>query len=110
MSPDDSNPFGGWAEASAISHKLTGKERDSESGLDNFGKRYFGSSMGCFMSPVESALLESLRLHREQSAALYRSDGAVQVWGLLGDCGTMPSPRAEIQRFDGEGKGGTKGP
>jgi RHS repeat-associated protein len=29
----------------------TGKERDSESGLDYFGARYFGSSMGRFMSP-----------------------------------------------------------
>ena len=32
-------------------YKFTGKERDSESGLDNFGPRYFGSSMGRFMSP-----------------------------------------------------------
>ena len=31
-------------------YKFTGKERDSESGLDNFGPRYFGSSMR-FMSP-----------------------------------------------------------
>jgi len=31
--------------------KFTGKERDSESNLDNFGARYFGSSMGRFMSP-----------------------------------------------------------
>ena len=29
----------------------TGKERDSESGLDYFGARYYGSSMGRFMSP-----------------------------------------------------------
>ncbi|SRR5258708_38502723 len=31
--------------------KSTGKERDSESGLDNFGARYNASSMGRFMSP-----------------------------------------------------------
>jgi RHS repeat-associated protein len=30
---------------------FTGKERDSESGLDNFGARYLGSSLGRFMSP-----------------------------------------------------------
>jgi RHS repeat-associated protein len=30
---------------------FTGKERDSESGLDNFGARYFTSSMGRFMRP-----------------------------------------------------------
>lgn len=33
----------------------TGKERDSESGLDNFGARYDSSSMGRFMSPDWSA-------------------------------------------------------
>jgi RHS repeat-associated protein len=31
--------------------QFTGKERDSESGLDYFGARYYGSSMGRFMSP-----------------------------------------------------------
>jgi len=31
--------------------KFTGKERDSESGLDNFEARYLGSSLGRFMSP-----------------------------------------------------------
>jgi RHS repeat-associated protein len=32
-------------------HFFTGKERDSESGNDYFGARYYGSSMGRFMSP-----------------------------------------------------------
>lgn len=32
-------------------HHFTGKERDTESGLDYFGARYMGSSMGRFMSP-----------------------------------------------------------
>ncbi len=31
--------------------KFTGKERDSESGLDMFGARYYGSSLGRFMQP-----------------------------------------------------------
>jgi RHS repeat-associated protein len=31
--------------------KFTGKERDSESGLDNFGARYDSSSIGRFMTP-----------------------------------------------------------
>ncbi len=35
----------------AFGYKFTGKERDSESGLDNFGARYDSSSMGRFMSP-----------------------------------------------------------
>jgi RHS repeat-associated protein len=32
-------------------YKFTGKERDTESGLDYFGARYYGSNMGRFMSP-----------------------------------------------------------
>jgi len=32
-------------------HKFTGKERDSESGLDNLGARYDSSNLGRFMSP-----------------------------------------------------------
>ena len=32
-------------------YKFTGKERDSESGLDMFGARYYRSSLGRFMTP-----------------------------------------------------------
>jgi RHS repeat-associated protein len=32
-------------------HKFTGKERDAESGLDNFGARYNASTLGRFMTP-----------------------------------------------------------
>jgi RHS repeat-associated protein len=32
-------------------YKFTGKERDSESGLDDFGARHYASSMGRFMQP-----------------------------------------------------------
>jgi RHS repeat-associated protein len=32
-------------------HKFKGKERDGESGLDDFDARYYSSSMGRFMSP-----------------------------------------------------------
>ena len=34
-----------------VESRYTGKERDAESGLDDFGPRYYGSSMGRFMSP-----------------------------------------------------------
>lgn len=33
-----------------VAQKFTGKERDSESGLDYFGARYYGSGMGRFVS------------------------------------------------------------
>jgi RHS repeat-associated protein len=34
-----------------LNYKFTGKERDAESGLDEFGARYYGSSLGRFMQP-----------------------------------------------------------
>jgi len=32
--------------SACVAEQFTGKERDAESGLDNFGKRYYGSSAG----------------------------------------------------------------
>src|SRR6266699_425175 len=46
--------------------KFTGKERDSESGLDDFGARYNTSSVGCFMSP------DPLGGHQEDPQTLNR--------------------------------------
>jgi RHS repeat-associated protein len=39
----------------ATEHHFTGKERDTESGLDYFGARYMSSNMGRFMSPDYTA-------------------------------------------------------
>jgi RHS repeat-associated protein len=51
----DYYPYGGvendYCPIVAQNYKFTGKERDSESGLDNFGARYDASSLGRFMSP-----------------------------------------------------------
>jgi RHS repeat-associated protein len=50
----DYYPFGGervLQSSSNNNRKFTGKERDSESGLDNFGARYNSSAMGRWMSP-----------------------------------------------------------
>jgi len=51
-------PFGGQVPIAWVppnnpdnAYKFTGKERDSESGLDNSGARYYSSSVGRFMSP-----------------------------------------------------------
>jgi len=43
--------YDGGAQHASFVYKFTGKERDSESGLDNFGARFDSSSMGRFMSP-----------------------------------------------------------
>jgi RHS repeat-associated protein len=45
--------------------QFTGKERDSETGLDYFGARYYGSNMGRFMSVDPS--MESVVLQNPQS-------------------------------------------
>jgi RHS repeat-associated protein len=49
------NPFGeeiGCSPNNTSNHyRFTGKERDSESGLDDFGARYFSSSMGRWATP-----------------------------------------------------------
>ena len=48
-------PFGQeldpYPTAAVSPFKFTGKERDTESGLDYFGARYYGSNMGRWMSP-----------------------------------------------------------
>ena len=47
-------PYGGVVTCTGSDpnrYKFTGKERDSESGMDNFEARYYGSSFGRFMTP-----------------------------------------------------------
>jgi RHS repeat-associated protein len=53
MSSDTFYPFGQEQNppGDPNHYKFTGKERDSESGLDYFGARYYGSNMGRWMSP-----------------------------------------------------------
>jgi RHS repeat-associated protein len=50
----DFYPFGGerpYTETCSQNYKFSGKERDTESGNDYFGARYYASTMGRFMSP-----------------------------------------------------------
>jgi RHS repeat-associated protein len=73
-------PYGGEQVVQANdsnTYKFTGKERDTESGNDYFGARYYGSSMGRFMSPDWSAKEEGdepvpyAKLDNPQSLNLY---------------------------------------
>jgi RHS repeat-associated protein len=55
-------------------YKFTGKERDSESGLDMFGARYYGSSLGRFMTPDwsdEPDPVPHANIHDPQTLNLY---------------------------------------
>lgn len=72
-------PFGDSLNCSGSSvfpteHHFTGKERDTESGLDYFGARYYASNMGRFMSPDWSVKQEPVpysKLDDPQSLNLY---------------------------------------
>ncbi len=71
---DDSDfyPFGGERAVSSTSgnpYKFTGKERDAESGLDDFGARYYASAYGRFASTDPSA--KSVELTNPQSLNRY---------------------------------------
>jgi RHS repeat-associated protein len=57
-----------------VRSRYTGKERDSESGNDYFGARYYASTMGRFLSPDWSAKAEPVpyaKLDNPQSLNLY---------------------------------------
>jgi RHS repeat-associated protein len=54
----DFYPFGGErvvTSSSGNAYKFTGKERDTQTGLDYFGARYYASTMGRFTSPDPKA-------------------------------------------------------
>jgi RHS repeat-associated protein len=58
----------------ATEHHFTGKERDTESGNDYFGARYYASSMGRWLSPDWSAKVMPVpyaKLDNPQSLNLY---------------------------------------
>jgi RHS repeat-associated protein len=102
----DYYPYGGvendYCTACVAQHyKFTGKERDTESGLDNFGARYDTSSLGRFMTPDWAAKPVSVpyaNFGNPQSLNLYSyvennpttlgdPDGHVPwSWGGGGDC------------------------
>jgi RHS repeat-associated protein len=51
---EDYFPYGGevkFVDNDPNHYKFTGKERDTESGLDYFGARYYGNALGRFMTP-----------------------------------------------------------
>jgi RHS repeat-associated protein len=65
---------------------FTGKERDTESGLDYFGARYYGSSMRRFMSPDWS---------KKPEAVPYSDRSNPQSLNLYGYVNNNPLSRAD---------------
>ena len=89
---------------------FTGKERDTESGNDYFGARYYASSMGRFLSPDWSAKAEPVpyaKLDNPQTLTLYGYmqnnplGGVDQDGHCSGDGCDKVTVTAEIQRQPG---------
>jgi len=86
----DYYPYGG--EIPVISgdsnrYKFSGKERDTESGLDNFGARYDSSNLGRFMTPDWAA---------RPTAVPYAVFGDPQSLNLYGYVRNDPVSRADL--------------
>jgi len=69
LEESDYYPYGGEIAVSGADsnrYKFTGKERDSESGLDNFGARFDASSLGRFMTadPISGTALHIINPQR----------------------------------------------
>jgi RHS repeat-associated protein len=92
------------SDSGTTSHKFTGKERDSESGLDNFGARYDSSSMGRFMSPdplLNSGLPWNPQSwnrysYTENNPLRYTDPTGLFKWGK---CQILENCEADKQRF-----------
>ncbi|MFZ1974532.1 MAG: RHS repeat-associated core domain-containing protein [Candidatus Acidiferrales bacterium] len=90
LDESDFYPFGGErviTSSSGNTYKFTGKERDSESGLDNFSARYNSSSIGRFMSPdpIAGTIENPQSLNRyayvlDNPLALTDPTGMIAVW------------------------------
>jgi len=72
-------------------YKFTGKERDLESGLDNFGARYNASSLGRFMTPDWAAKATSVP---------YASFGDPQTLNLYSYVENEPLDRIDADGHD----------
>jgi RHS repeat-associated protein len=87
-------------------HEFTGKERDSESGLDNFGARYNSSNLGRFMSPDPDNAGASLDAPQSWNAYSYVLNNPlkyVDPYGL--DCIYL-NDDGSFKRLDGGPGGG----
>lgn len=73
LEESDYYPYGGEIpiiNGDPNTYKFTGKERDTESGLDNFGARFYASNLGRFMS-IDPIVLQPQRMLDPQEFNLY---------------------------------------
>lgn len=116
-------PFGqevDFTSACGQNYKFEGKERDIETGNDNFGARYYRSALGRWMSPDWSAIpapVPYANLTNPQTLNLYAMtsdnpetfadlDGHSGILAMIADPGGSLSPdMATVSDFFSEGTG-----
>ena len=120
----DFEPFGGEhviTNTCPQNYKFTGKERDTESNLDNFGARYYASMTGRFMTPdwdLKPVTVPYAKFGDPQTLNLYAyvensplnridADGHIGVDSGQAECadgttcqGSPPSGQAEVAKTD----------
>ncbi len=97
-------PYGGemkLCDRKPQNYKFTGKERDTESGLDNFGARYDSSALGRFMTPDWAA---------KPTTVPYASFGDPQTLNLYSYVENSPINRADADGHAPWGYGTSWGP
>ena len=73
-------------------YKFTGKERDNESGLDYFGARYYGSSLGRWLTPDWAA---------QATAVPYAEFSDPQSLNLYSYVRNVPTVKIDLDGHDG---------
>ena len=85
----DFYPFGGeraYTNSCQQNYKFTGKERDPESGLDDFEARFYGSSIGRFTSPDDPFVGWNLADPQSLNLYAYVQDNPINDVDPTGHC------------------------
>ncbi len=80
-SESDYYPWGGELQlvnSDSNHYKFTGKERDSETGLDYFGARYYGNSLGRFLTPDPMGSLQPNKKPQTLNLYMYSLNNPVR--------------------------------
>ncbi len=89
----------------------TGKERDTESGNDYFGARYYSSAMGRFMSPDPAGMMAAdIRFPQSLNRYAYVWDNPLSFTDPTGlDCAYLNSGGSGLESFDQHSSSGACG-
>ena len=94
-------PFGGeraYTNNCPQNYKFTGKERDNESGLDDFGARHYANAMGRFMTPDKPFADQHLVDPQSLNLYAYVRDSPLSLVDDTGE-GARPADDARINSY-----------